>query len=311
MRVHTGPDGTEQGQLRYFPFLLSLRDNILPPYRTANHRWVFYNLEPPTYLIADGPLSWFKPWWLNATFNFTSSYSRDDDMPQPYGKCEKRLGGMGDDDSHVDDIIRHKMKMVAWFVSNCKTFSVREKYVEQLKRFNIPVSVYGACGDRVTCSRSEHCENDIHRVHKFYLAFENSLCQDYVTEKAFRPMLRSYSAVPIVMGLADYASILPPHSYIDVRWFPSAQSLARYLVYLDGNVTEYSKYFAWRRHYKCDYYSLNFDAWCDEGLRLYDVASEESSRFKQWKDAGACVTPEVYWRDVIPASHDIHIPSFT
>jgi hypothetical protein len=284
-----------------------------PPYRLSSHRWVYFNLEAPTYLV-DGPLNDYRPiepWWLNETFNFTSSYRLNDDLPQPYGKCVRQLGGMEDNNSHVEDVIKHKSKLVAWLVSHCNTFSRREVYVADMRRHGISVDEYGGCGGIMSCSRSDiNCDNEIHRTYKFYLSLENSLCQDYITEKVFRPLRHKYPIVPIVMGLADYASILPPHSYIDVRWFPSAQSLARYLVYLDGNVTEYSKYFAWRRHYKCDYYTLNFDAWCHESLVLHDKHSPQSVRAKQWTEADACVTPEVYWHDVIPPPHDIYIPSF-
>ena len=60
----------------------------------------------------------------------------------------------------------------------------------------------------------------IERDYKFYLAFENSLCRDYVTEKFYNPLL--FSTVPIVYGEADYEAIgAPTNSYIDVKHFSS------------------------------------------------------------------------------------------
>jgi alpha-1,3-fucosyltransferase len=47
-----------------------------------------------------------------------------------------------------------KTKMAAWFVSNCNTPAGREKLVAKLKKQNILVDVYGACGDKV-CPKSE------------------------------------------------------------------------------------------------------------------------------------------------------------
>jgi hypothetical protein len=44
--------------------------------------------------------------------------------------------------------------MAAWFVSNCNTPAGREKLVAKLKKQNILVDVYGACGDKV-CPKSE------------------------------------------------------------------------------------------------------------------------------------------------------------
>jgi alpha-1,3-fucosyltransferase len=58
------------------------------------------------------------------------------------------------------------------------------------------------------------------RDYKFYLAFENAICPDYVTEKFYNTLL--FSTVPIVYGGADYEAIgAPPNSYIDVRYFTS------------------------------------------------------------------------------------------
>ena len=64
----------------------------------------------------------------------------------------------------------------------------------------------------------------LERDYKFYLAFENSICRDYVTEKFYNPL--RFSTVPIVYGGADYeAKGAPPNSYIDVRTFSSGPNL--------------------------------------------------------------------------------------
>ncbi|RXG72190.1 hypothetical protein Avbf_05653, partial [Armadillidium vulgare] len=49
--------------------------------------------------------------------------------------------------------------------------------------------------------------------------------------------------VPVVFGGGDYSAVSPPHSYINVRKFPNAKSLAEYLLYLDSNDTAYMEYF--------------------------------------------------------------------
>ena len=56
-------------------------------------------------------------------------------------------------------------------------------------------------------------------THQFYFAFENSLCNEYVTEKFFNAML--VDMIPVVMNGANMSKIAPPNSYIDVKNFDS------------------------------------------------------------------------------------------
>ena len=56
--------------------------------------------------------------------------------------------------------------------------------------------------------------------YKFYLAFENSNCKEYITEKFWRTLNRTF-AVPIVMGSGNYKELAPPNSFIHVDDFAS------------------------------------------------------------------------------------------
>ena len=86
----------------------------------------------------------------------------------------------------------------------------------------ISVDVFGGCGNFHCVKGSPDCIATLAQ-YKFYLAFENSLCKDYVTEKLFQSIREDLSLVPIVMGGADYSQIMPPGSYIDTRNFDSAK----------------------------------------------------------------------------------------
>lgn len=77
--------------------------------------------------------------------------------------------------------------------------------------------------------------------YKFYLAFENSICKDYFTEKLFRMM--KYDVVPIVYGNGYEFNGLPESSYINALDFESIEALSKYLIYLNGNDTAYNEYF--------------------------------------------------------------------
>ena len=86
--------------------------------------------------------------------------------------------------------------------------------------------------------------------YKFYLAFENGLCPDYVTEKFFEFFKYRYNVIPVVYNGADMASIAPPHSYISVRDYSSVEHLAQYLSIVSSNDTLFASYFWWRDYYK-------------------------------------------------------------
>ena len=78
----------------------------------------------------------------------------------------------------------------------------------------------------------------------FYLAFENSICTDYVTEKFYGTL--GMDIVPIVRGGANYSAIAPPGSFIDVNDFSSPQELAKELKRLSNAREEYLNFFRWK-----------------------------------------------------------------
>ena len=81
------------------------------------------------------------------------------------------------------------------------------------------------------------------------VAFENGLCQDYVTEKFFHIFNNRYNVIPVVYNGADMASLAPPHSYINVRDYGTVQELADYLQLVNSNDTLFASYFWWRDFY--------------------------------------------------------------
>lgn len=63
------------------------------------------------------------------------------------------------------------------------------------------IDVYGACSDNVYkrdgCSRNGECEKDLGSMNFFFIAIENTICKDYITEKYWDRY--SLPSVPIVM----------------------------------------------------------------------------------------------------------------
>ena len=112
---------------------------------------------------------------------------------------------------------------------------------------NSKVDIYGACGSLKCPRRESDCVEMLQKDYKFYLAFENSNCKDYVTEKFFTNALQN-GVVPIVMGASveEYAAIAPPHSFLHVDQFDSPAALAEYLKLLDRDDNLYNEFFQWQ-----------------------------------------------------------------
>ena len=220
---------------------LFIEKDEIPERYSPSQKWIFYVWEVakeqlvPQHSIYDNH------------FNLTMTYAKDSDIYFPYGQCTE----INVTKSKMDDEIQTKMKkkdrLAAWMVSACDTIGQRENYIRDLMR-HIPIDVYGECGNR-TCAKDRACNTYLTR-YKFYLAFENSLCDEYITEKLWKSF--EFFRVPVVYGgLEAYKAVLPPHSYIAASDFNSPEQLAKYLLLLDKNNSLYLEYFNWRYTYRC------------------------------------------------------------
>lgn len=137
------------------------------------------------------------------------------------------------------------------------------------------VDVIGKCADnfklRTLCPKNgadfSKCNDRLMKEYKFYFAFENSLCEDYVTEKFFNNL--KLPIIPVVYGGANYSRFAPPHSYIDVNDFDTTKELADYLKFLAEHPEEYIKYFWWKKHYTIMEHTL-FNGFCELCKKLHD-----------------------------------------
>jgi len=98
-------------------------------------------------------------------------YRHDSDFYFPYGHV-RRLAAAGAAEAETRRVVAGKTKLVAWMVSHCGANSRRDQLVAELQRF-LPVDVFGACGQL----RCQHCEALFDAHYKFFLAFENTICE--------------------------------------------------------------------------------------------------------------------------------------
>ena len=129
------------------------------------------------------------PAWKDV-FNWTMSYRHDSDFHNYYGLLRKRRVPLV---RNYTDIVSRKMKnkMAAWIVSNPNSKNNRTEYVQALQSHNVTVDIYGGAlrGTKlITCPRWQEakCNEKFSHQYKFYLAFENSFCDDYISEKFFK-----------------------------------------------------------------------------------------------------------------------------
>ena len=137
--------------------------------------------------------------------------------------------------------------------------------------------------------------------YKFYLAFENSICEDYITEKAWRPL--ALNTVPIVLGGGNYARDLPPNSYIDIKDFNTPKDLANYLYILDKNNTMYNSYFHWKEHYEIKPNNILMGCFLCEYINKYWNQSRVYKNMGAfWSVENRCKAPEVFYEHVDKAA---------
>lgn len=188
----------------------------LPGKRSRHQKYVLVAFESSAnYPLRDE---------YNNVFNLTWTYKLDSDVTLAYiivkNKHDVKIGPKKD--MHWLDInkmkpiskyikrkLRNKNMAAGWFVSNCNPKSNRSMYVDMLSKelllLDHTIDIYGDCG-KFNCTRDDmvqQCFANIETDFYFYLAFENSFCEDYVTEKILNAL--EHFSVPVVYGGANYS----------------------------------------------------------------------------------------------------------
>ena len=198
------------------------------------------------YFVSESPVNCPNPKPLEGLFNLTMTYRLSSDVFLPYRKFAK----LKEPRKITKNYARSKTKMAAWLVSNCGV-KTRERVVRHLEKHGVQVDVGGGCRRRwphqLRCLGRE-CTNQ--EAYRFHLGFENSYCQDYITNKYWWNGF-DVDAIPVVLGGADYhdPKVAIPGSFIDVQDFDTVQDLAEYMLKVANNETLFNSYFKWKESY--------------------------------------------------------------
>ncbi len=233
-----------------------------PPTKLPHQRFVFFMLESPGWSQREEYS--FTNW--SPIFNWTMTYRLDSDIILYYGDIKrKQIQTTKRNNNQLKKNVKNR-RSVAWISSNCGWLqSQRETYIRELEKY-IQVDKYGRCGN-LKCTKDwlgqeKHCMTIVNETYNFYLAFENSICQDYVTEKVFK--ILPLDVIPVVRGGATYSRHIPHQWYINTNDFPSPKKMAQYLQYLQNHPREYMKYIKGREKYDMKgYFGIkDISSWC-------------------------------------------------
>ena len=287
---------TSDAVLFHLEFLKSF-----PTVRLPDQKWIMHILESP--INVDNYHQY------NGRFNATWTYDRASDIWTNSSHIEYVKGGL-----FVKNVIpsislmnrnyaQGRSKLVAWFVSHCQTESKRMEYVRHLKNY-VDVDIYGRCGT-MYCGHflnesNLDCLNMLKKEYKFYLSFENSLCDDYVTEKLWKAIYAD--VVPVVLGAYNYSELMAPNSYIDIKDFASPKELAEYLIMLDGNDELYNNYFSWKGVYEIVRHPPMQCNLCE----YLNVAQDDKKTYDRldlfWNPNTKCYDPTEFYENVNKSS---------
>lgn len=198
--------------------------------RPLFQKWIWMNMESPSNSAR-------LPGIANM-FNLTLNYRLDAAISVPSGSLLT--------EANEDFVLPKKENLVCWIVSNWNQNHERAKYYNEMRKY-INVQVFGqAFGKPINNDQYPSIVSSC----RFYLAFENSIHKDYITEKLFNPL--SLGTVPVVLGPTrqNYENFIPGTSFIHVNDFNSSNELVEYLQVLEKNETMYLRYFEWRKYFK-------------------------------------------------------------
>ena len=167
-------------------------------------------------------------------FHFEASYRQQADVWIPYipSDFEIRCGAVN---------VARRGKQCCAFVSAAWDKSNRQAYIRELMGL-MRVDSYGRFmrNKRLWFDKGEETKLRVLPKYTYTLAFENSICPDYVTEKFFQPLMTG--TVPIYLGASNIEEFAPGDDcYINATDFSSPADLAAYLDSVDP-----ARFHAWR-----------------------------------------------------------------
>lgn len=190
------------------PDVIKMKPSDLPKKRLASQRYVFASVEAAhTNRLCDKNFDYY--------FNWTWTYKLDSDIK--HGIVVRNLHNQVigpqartpwvvsmDIKTFPETGIPQKYKAAAWWPRKCHTNSSTEVIAHHLraalKARHLDLDIYGECG--WSGSQYYNFGAMLDKTYYFYLAFEDALSPDYVTQTLLNAL--NHAVIPVVYGGADY-----------------------------------------------------------------------------------------------------------
>ncbi|KAK7501022.1 hypothetical protein BaRGS_00007902 [Batillaria attramentaria] len=230
-----------------------LQATDLPLPREPHHEWAVLHEESPKNNIL------FSFEDMLVLFNHTSTFRRESDYPittqhlisEQWLLSKKYYKSV----QAKNQLQREKgLAPIVYVHSDCDPPSDRDHYVKLLMEY-IPVDSYGLCLNNK--KMPQHLQQPVESMdhsdfyellsqYKFALAMENAVCEDYITEKLWRPLM--LGVVPIAYGSPSVTDLLPSNSSaVVITDFQDVKHLAQHIHKLNTDDAAYERYLTWKK----------------------------------------------------------------
>jgi len=167
------------------------------------------------------------------------TYELSSDFPSPY------LPQDGFDNlPRIQPLVNRRKTLISAWASSPDEMSGRTQLLEELMS-HISIDSYGHILRNTSLDNDMGEKTKIETIasYRFTLALENAICEDYVTEKFFQPLL--VGSVPIYLGAPNIKDFAPGNKcFINVNDFSCPSDFADYLRSMSDE--EYLSFHKWR-----------------------------------------------------------------
>ena len=192
-------------------------------------------------------------------FDAVASYERGAQLPLFYGPVPTEVPAFpfnapylpphtwSSVDTFSEESVTKRQKAIAVFMTHCVPWRMR--LIDDLQQ-HVEIDTFGRCfpGRPQTdpLKQGENMKLRSMLEYKMVLALENSICDDYATEKLYGPLL--HGAIPVYLGAPNVEDLVPDKAaIINLLDFADARAAAAYLrAMLDDPTAMYQKHHAWR-----------------------------------------------------------------